>query len=95
MKGNWMLRLIVLAVGLQCSIFNFQFSVCSAQPKKSRLQASSKVKAEQKGTTQQSGMSQRMRVMYPTAVDMPEDVVWRRDIYREIDLNIDANSGLY
>ena len=90
-----MLRLIVLAVGLQCSIFNFQFSACSAQPKKSRLQASSKAVTEQKGTTQQSGMSQRMRVMYPTAVDMPEDVVWRRDIYREIDLNVEANSGLY
>jgi gliding motility associated protien GldN len=26
---------------------------------------------------------------------MPEDVVWRRDIYREIDLNVEANSGLY
>ena len=26
---------------------------------------------------------------------MPEDVVWRRDIYREIDLNKDANGGLY
>jgi len=26
---------------------------------------------------------------------MPEDVVWRRDIYREIDLNDDANAGLY
>ena len=26
---------------------------------------------------------------------MPEDVVWRRDIYREIDLKKDANAGLY
>jgi gliding motility associated protien GldN len=26
---------------------------------------------------------------------MPEDVVWRRDIYREVDLNIGENSGLY
>lgn len=26
---------------------------------------------------------------------MPEDVVWRRDIYREIDLTKDANAGLY
>ncbi|GAY27326.1 gliding motility protein GldN [Prevotella sp. MGM1] len=33
--------------------------------------------------------------MFPTAIDMPEDVVWRRDIYREIDLNKDANAGLY
>jgi gliding motility associated protien GldN len=36
-----------------------------------------------------------MRIMYPTAVDMPEDVVWRRDIYREIDLEEENNSGLY
>ena len=95
MKGNWMLRLMVLAVGLQFSIFDFQFSACSAQPKKSRLQANGAAKAGQRGAAQQSGMSQRMRVMYPTAVDMPEDVVWRRDIYREIDLNVEANSGLY
>jgi gliding motility associated protien GldN len=26
---------------------------------------------------------------------MSEDVVWRRDIYRELDLNEDANAGLY
>ena len=26
---------------------------------------------------------------------MSEDVVWRRDIYREIDLTKDANAGLY
>jgi hypothetical protein len=33
--------------------------------------------------------------MFPTATEMPENVVWRRDIYREIDLNQDANAGLY
>ena len=26
---------------------------------------------------------------------MAEDVVWRRDVYRELDLNDDANAGLY
>ena len=31
----------------------------------------------------------------PTAVEMPEEVVWRRDIYRELDLSKDANAGLY
>ncbi len=41
------------------------------------------------------GVSQRARLMFPTAIDMPEDVVWRRDIYREIDLTQDANAGLY
>ena len=37
----------------------------------------------------------RARLSFPTAVEMPENVVWRRDIYREIDLNDDANAGLY
>jgi gliding motility associated protien GldN len=40
-------------------------------------------------------MTRRMQISYPVALDMPEDVVWRRDIYREIDLNDDANAGLY
>ena len=33
--------------------------------------------------------------MFPTAIDMPEEVVWRRDIYRELNLEEDANAGLY
>ena len=92
-NGNWMLRLIVVAVCLQCSILNDQFSTCSAQPSKRRVQ--SKTVAQQKQQTTQGGMSQRMRLQYPTAVDMPEDVVWRRDIYREINLEDKANAGLY
>jgi len=64
-----------------------------AQPKKSRVQQQNEQKKQQ--TTGGQGMTQRMRLMYPTALDMPEDVVWRRDIYREIDLNESANSGLY
>ena len=48
-------------------------------------------------TTQstQGQLTLRARTMFPTAIDMPEDVVWRRDIYREIDLTQDANGGLY
>lgn len=61
----------------------------SAQPKVRRnAAASNKTQAAQQ-------MTQRARLMYPTALDMPQDVVWRRDIYRELDLNIDANAGLY
>lgn len=40
-------------------------------------------------------MTQRALIQYPTAVEMPEDVVWRRDVYREIDLNEGYNGGLY
>lgn len=37
----------------------------------------------------------RARIMFPTAATMPQDVVWRRDIYRELDLTEEANAGLY
>ena len=40
-------------------------------------------------------MSMRAQLTYPTALDIPEEVVWRRDIYRELDLTDDANEGLY
>jgi len=85
MKRLLLMLMILLTAGM-----------IAAQPKKSRVQKNEKTAAQQQGAqTNQNGMSQRMRIMYPTAVDMPEDVVWRRDIYREIDLNEEANSGLY
>ena len=64
-----------------------------AQPK-ARRQQQTQQKAGQK-QSQSQGMSMRARLMFPTAIDRPEDVVWRRDIYREIDLSKDANGGLY
>ena len=69
-----------------------------AQPKKSRVQQTQKnqsQQAQQKQSTSSQGMTRRMQISYPVALDMPENVVWRRDIYREIDLNDDANAGLY
>jgi len=62
-----------------------------AQPAKRRAEAN----AAAKNQTQSQGLSRRAQLMYPTALEMPEDVVWRRDIYREIDLNQDDNAGLY
>jgi len=72
----------------------------TAQPKKSRVQQTQQTQQKQQqqkqqGTQQSQGMTRRMQISYPVALDMPEDVVWRRDIYREIDLNEEANSGLY
>lgn len=46
-------------------------------------------------TPSSSGMSIRAKVSYPTAQALDEDVVWRRDLYREINLMEDANGGLY
>ena len=60
-----------------------------AQPKARRNAAQQK--SQQSSTT----MTKRAQLMFPTAIDMPEEVVWRRDIYREIDLEKDMNAGLY
>jgi gliding motility associated protien GldN len=68
----------------------------TAQPKRSRVQQTQQAQQQKSQSTQQSqGMTRRMQISYPVALDMPEDVVWRRDIYRELDLNDDANAGLY
>ena len=78
-------------------LFTFLPLATVAQPKARRQQQQQAQQRQQQGQaqTQNQGMSMRARLMFPTAVDMPEDVVWRRDIYREIDLNQNANGGLY
>ena len=59
-----------------------------AQPAARRQQAQ-----QQKSNAQT--LTTRAQISFPTAQAMSEDVVWRRDIYREIDLTQDANAGLY
>ncbi|MBP5339803.1 MAG: gliding motility protein GldN [Prevotella sp.] len=86
----------MIVIGLSFIICHLSFSEAFAQPKKSRVQQQQKAaQQKQQGATSQGGMTKRMEIMYPTAVDMPEEVVWRRDIYREIDLNKEENAGLY
>lgn len=63
----------------------------SAQPK-ARRNAATQSKSQGSSGSQ---LTRRAQLMFPTAIDMPEDVVWRRDIYREIDLTQDDNAGLY
>ncbi len=87
--GWWKVWMLMAFFALHSSLFTV-----SAQPKKSRTQQA-QATAKQNQAGGQQGMTERMRIMYPTALDMPEDVVWRRDIYREVDLNEEANSGLY
>ena len=67
-----------------------------AQPKKRRnQQAVQTEQREQQRKGPSSAMSMRAQISFPTALDIPEGVVWRRDIYRELDLMDDANAGLY
>ena len=60
-----------------------------AQPAARRQQAAA-AKANAATT-----LSTRAQISFPTQAPMDEDVVWRRDIYREIDITQDANAGLY
>lgn len=82
MKRAFFLLMITLMAG-----------TAMAQPK-NRRQPQQQTQ-QQQATQQNQGLSQRARLMYPTSLDMPEDVVWRRDLYREINLEDEANSGLY
>lgn len=91
-----------MTIGLFFILYSLLFSPAGAlaQPKARRQQPqrTQQVAGQNTGqrqSQQNQGMTMRARLMYPTAVDMPENVVWRRDIYREIDLNKDANAGLY
>ena len=67
----------------------------TAQPKQRRVQQVEQQQQQQKKKSPSSAMSMRAQISFPTALDMPEEVVWRRDIYREIDLTKDENAGLY
>ncbi|MBQ0021898.1 MAG: gliding motility protein GldN [Prevotellaceae bacterium] len=68
------------------------FTLVLAQPQKSRVQTNNRTAATR---TQQAASSSRAALMFPTAVDVPEEVTWRRDIYRVLDLQKDENAALY
>lgn len=50
---------------------------------------------QQQPRSNADNMTTRARIDFPTTAPMSEDVVWRRDIYRRIELTEDANAGLY
>ncbi len=68
-------------------------SAAVAQPPQRRAEQQTQQQTKQNAAS--SAMSMRAQISFPTAVEMPEEVVWRRDIYREISLEDDANGGLY
>lgn len=71
--------LTILVCGLSASLL--------AQPAKRRTE---NVTAVQNGA-----ISPRAQISFPVKAQMSSDVVWRRDIYRELDLHDDANASLY
>lgn len=60
----------------------------AAQPRARR-------QAQQAHQSNANTISTRAQISFPTSQEMSEDVVWRRDIYRELNLEEDANAGLY
>ena len=76
--------LTILLAALLCADF------ASAQPAARRREQS-----QQQQQQKDQGLSVRAQISFPTQKAMDEDVTWRRDIYREINLTEDANAGLY
>ena len=62
----------------------------SAQPKLRRAEAK---KAQKKSNAE--NVTLRSQISFPVEMKMNEDVVWRRDVYRKLDLTKEANAGLY
>ena len=62
-----------------------------AQPEARRQQQ----QAQAAKKSNANNMTTRAQISFPTEAKMAEDVVWRRDVYRELDLSNDANAGLY
>lgn len=58
-----------------------------AQPARRRVKPNDADKAEK--------TVDRASLQFPVAVEVPEDVVWRRDVYRQLDLTLDKNASLY
>lgn len=83
-KINGWIKIVLVMLTL-----NMTALTVDAQPKARRAQTAKKQQS------QQGQLTRRAQLMFPTALEMPEDVVWRRDIYRELDLNKDANAALY
>ena len=93
MSDMCFVRVLVILFTIHCSLFT-----AMAQPKARRVQQQAEQPQKQQkksGNTTSSAMTRRAQISFPTALDVPEDVVWRRDIYREIILEDDANAGLY
>ncbi len=69
--------------------------MCMALQVVAQPQARRRQEQEKKTQSNANNMTTRARIAFPTMAPMSEDVVWRRDIYREVNLEEKANSGLY
>lgn len=71
-------------------------TIVVAQPAKRRTTTTTSTATRQGTTTTLQPTVDRAALSFPTAEGMPEDVSWRRDIYRQLDLlGNDKNAALY
>ena len=80
------MRRLIFIIMIGCFCMDAQ-----AQPEARRQQQ----QAQAAKKSNANNMTTRAQISFPTEAKMAEDVVWRRDVYRELDLNDDANAGLY
>ncbi len=81
-KGNIMMkRLLFALLGLVL------VAQRDAQPARRRVRPT--------GTESAEKTANKVARQFPVAMEMPEDVVWRRDLYRQLDLTLDKNAPLY
>ena len=76
-------------------ILTILFAACICADMVSAQPAARRREQAQQQQAQGQSLSLRAQISYPTLKTPYEDVVWRRDIYREIDLNDAHNAGLY
>lgn len=66
-----------------------------AQPPARQRQKAAQDDKTKKTATQAPQLSERAALEFPTMAAMPEDVPWRRDVYKMLDLSTDRNAVLY
>lgn len=86
---------IIAVVILQTSVFVVD---TAAQPSKTRVNTGSTTATTTTSRTSRTtaaATASRADLMFPTSVSMSDEVMWRRDIYRQLDLMSDDNAALY
>ena len=81
--------LIIIAATLLTGSMTF------AQPAKRRTTTTANATAATTTAAKQNNNNDRASLQFPTSAAMPEDVVWKRDIYRQLDLMKDKNAPMY
>ncbi len=89
MKHTFIILALCMATAVQAQPTKRRTTTSNEAAQAAPAKASTTTKATASPTVD------RAALLFPTADEMPEDVVWKRDIYRQLDLNLDANAPLY